>query len=122
MDYQQKSVTFADKVLDLQPEAEAVTSDIENVIQYMQGTHDFTGDTAELRATYWKIMIYMFSAPFIAPLRYSYREIAPANSVGRPFPMYMVLRGPKNGCVVSLWPSCRLVWYRRKLFLNIWYR
>ena len=97
VDYQQKSVTFADKVLDLQPDAEAVTSDIENVLKYMQGTHDFTGDTAELRATYWKIMIYMFSAPFIAPLRYSYREIAPANSVGRPFPMYMVLRGPKNG-------------------------
>lgn len=56
VDYRQKSVSFADNMLDLQPEEEAVTSDIENVLRYMQGTHDFTGDTADLRATYWKII------------------------------------------------------------------
>ncbi|SEH41198.1 restriction endonuclease PLD domain-containing protein [Selenomonas sp. KH1T6] len=97
IDYRNQSASFADKEVDLQPDSAEIKKDIDIINQYMQGTNDFTGDPSELRKVYWKIIIYMFSAPFIAPLRYSYREIAPANSVGRPFPMYMLLRGPKNG-------------------------
>ena len=97
IDYSTHTAKFAETDMDLQPTATEIKNDIDIIKQYMQGTNDFTGDTAELRRIYWKTMIYMFGAPFIAPLRYSYREIAPANSVGRPFPMYMILRGPKNG-------------------------
>lgn len=97
IDYNFHTAKFAGMDMDLQPTDAEVTNDIAIIKQYMQGTHDFTGDTAELRRIYWKTMIYMFGAPFIASLRYSYREIAPANSVGRQFPMYLLLRGPKNG-------------------------
>ncbi len=97
VDFRQKSASFADKELDLAPSSEETQRDIDLLLQYLQGTNGFTGDTAELRTIYWKIIIFMFCTPFIASLRYCYREIAPANSVGRPFPMYMLIRGPKNG-------------------------
>lgn len=39
----------------------------------------------------------MFASPFFARLRYFYNRILPANSTGKTFPMYMILRGGKNG-------------------------
>ena len=115
VDYRKKSVSFAGHDLNLNPEEEMVKKDIDTLFQYMDGTNDFTGDTAELRATYWKIMIYMFCAPFIAPLRYSYRDVAPANSVGRPFPMYMILRGPKNGGKSSIIKTVQCLMFGKPL-------
>lgn len=83
---------FAGTSLDLQPGMESVKSDIACLLQYMQGTKSFTQNTEKLREIYWKILIYLFASPFIAPLRYYYRTIAPINSVGRIFPMYMLIR------------------------------
>lgn len=97
IDYDAHAAKFAETDLDLQPTTIEIKKDIAALRLYMQGTYDFTGDTAELRKIYWKTMLYMFGAPFMAPLRYAYREIAPANSVGRQFPMYLLLRGSKNG-------------------------
>lgn len=96
---------FAGTSLDLQPGTESVKSDIACLLQYMQGTKSFTQNTEKLREIYWKILIYLFASPFIAPLRYYYRTIAPINSVGRIFPMYMLIRGSKNGgksAIISL--------------------
>ena len=115
IDYRKKTAAFAEKEMDLQPKEDDVRQDIENLLLYMQGTKEFTGDTAELRTTYWKILIYMFSAPFIAPLRYCYREIAPANSVGRPFPMYMILRGGKNGGKSSIVKTIQCMMFGKAL-------
>ena len=97
IDYCKKTATFADKPLNLYPSPDDVSSDIQCILDYMKGTESFTGNTVELRSIYWKVMIYMFISPFIAILRYHYRNIAPINSVGKAFPMYMILRGPKNG-------------------------
>lgn len=115
IDYRQKSVVFAGHNLDLNPEDEMVKKDINTILKYMDGTNDFTGDTSELRAAYWKIMIYMFCTPFIARLRYSYKDIAPDNSVGRPFPMYMVLRGPKNGGKSSIIKTIQCLMFGKPL-------
>ena len=115
IDYNSHTAKFAETDMDLQPTATEIKNDIAIINQYMQGTNDFTGDTAELRRIYWKTMIYMFGAPFIAPLRYSYREIAPANSVGRPFPMYMLLRGPKNGGKSSIISTIQCLMFGKTL-------
>ena len=115
IDYTSHTAKFAEKDMDLQPATAEIKNDIDIINQYMQGTHDFTGDTGKLRKIYWKIMIYMFGAPFIAPLRYSYREIAPANSVGRPFPMYMLLRGPKNGGKSSIISTIQCLMFGKTL-------
>ncbi|MBR0060209.1 MAG: hypothetical protein IJP68_01905, partial [Selenomonadaceae bacterium] len=57
----------------------------------------FSGDVANLKTHYWKILLYMLASPFFARLRYFYDRLVPANSTGKVFPMYMILRGGKNG-------------------------
>ncbi|MBE8952322.1 MAG: NgoFVII family restriction endonuclease [Quinella sp. 1Q7] len=90
-------VTFNDEPWDLNPSAAEVRADLQSLIEYVDGAEKFTGDVANLKTLYWKIVLYMFVSPFFARLRYFYSQLVPANSTGKTFPMYMILRGPKNG-------------------------
>ena len=81
----------------MNPPAEEVRRDIKNLVNYVNGVENFTGNLENLKTLYWKIILYMFASPFFARLRYFYNRIVPANSSGKIFPMYMILRGGKNG-------------------------
>lgn len=113
--YEDQSATFVGKQLDLHPDKASIQRDIKCLNQYMEGTKAFTGNTAEMRSTYWKILLYMFTSPFIALLRYYYQDIAAANSVGRAFPMFMLLRGPKNGGKSSVVKTIQQLMFGRAL-------
>ena len=57
----------------------------------------------------------MFASPFFARLRYFYNQIAPANSTGKVFPMYMILRGKKNGGKSSIVTTGQKLMFDRSL-------
>ena len=97
LDYKDHSASFSGKAWDLNPSKEDVQRDIHCLYQYLDGTEGFTGDIKKLQETYTKILLYMFLSPFMAKLRYDYSPYAPENSVGKYFPMYMIVRGPKSG-------------------------
>ena len=97
LDYDNHRATFNGEVWNLNPSADEIRADIKNLLEYVQGTKIFTGDTSQLQTTYWKIILYMFASPFFARLRYFYSSLVPPNSTGKVFPMYMILRGRKSG-------------------------
>ena len=97
LDYKEHSASFSGKAWNLNPSKEDVQRDIHCLYQYLDGTEGFTGDIKKLQETYTKILLYMFLSPFMAKLRYDYSPYAPENSVGKYFPMYMIIRGPKSG-------------------------
>ena len=97
LDYDNRRVTFNDEIWNLNPPAEEIQADIKVLVEYINSTDIFTGDTKNLKILYWKIILYMFASPFFARLRYFYDQIVPANSTGKAFPMYMILRGGTNG-------------------------
>ena len=92
-----RTAALNDEPWDLNPPAEDVESDLKVPVRYMDGVEIFTGDAGNLKTLYWKILLYMFASPFFARLRYFYNRLVPANSTGKVFPMYMILRGGKNG-------------------------
>lgn len=102
IDYVHHTVSFAGRDWSLQVDPESVKRDIECLYRYIDGCNAFTGDTEHLKTTYWKTLLYMFLSPFMARLRLEYSRYTPANSVGKYFPMYLLLRGPKNGGKSSL--------------------
>ena len=97
LDYDNRRVTFNNEIWILNPPAEEIQADIKVLVEYINSTDIFTGDTKNLKILYWKIILYMFASPFFARLRYFYDQIVPANSTGKAFPMYMILRGGTNG-------------------------
>ena len=97
LDFEKRRVTFNDELWDLEPPAEEIRNDIKNLIDYINRAEIFPGDVIQLKAIYWKVILYMFASPFFARLRYFYKDIVPANSTGKVFPMYMILRGGTHG-------------------------
>lgn len=96
LDYDKRLVTFNDELWDLNPPAAEIQADLKNLVAYINGTDKFTRNVANLKSLYWKIILYMFASPFFARLRYFYSRLVPANSTGKVFPMYMILREPKT--------------------------
>ena len=93
----EQTATLNDELWNLNPPAAEIQADLKNLVEYMNRTEIFSGDVANLKTLYWKIILYMFASPFFARLRYFYDRLVPANSTGKVFPMYMILRGGKNG-------------------------
>ena len=62
-----------------------------------------------------EVLIYMFVSPFLAKFRQAYFPYAPANSVGKHFPMYMVLRGGKNGGKSSIVKTGQMLMFGEEL-------
>lgn len=115
IDCENRRVTFNDELWDLQPPAADVRADLQSLIKYIDGAEIFTGDVVELKTLYWKILLYMFVSPFFARLRYFYSQLVPANSSGKAFPMYMILRGPKNGGKSSIVATAQQLMFNRVL-------
>ena len=95
--------------------ADAVRADLQSLIEYVDGVEKFTGDIANLKMLYWEIVLYMFVSPFFARLRYFYSQLVPANSTGKTFPMYMILRRPKNGGKSSIVATAQKLMFDRIL-------
>lgn len=115
LDYRRGEVHFAGQIWDVHPQRQDVLADIHYLDEYMAGTDLFSGNQKELREIYWKVLIYMFVSPFFARLRYYYRKYTAANSLGRAFPMYLILRGPKNGGKSSIVQTGQQLMFGQKL-------
>ena len=97
LDYQNQTADFNDQPFDLHPADVDVRKDIDNVFKFIEMAEHFKGNVFELKQVYWKVIIYMFISPFIAKLRLAYAPNAAMNAVGMIFPMFLILRGGKNG-------------------------
>lgn len=115
IDFDNRRVIFNDELWDLQPPAADVRADLQSLIKYIDSAEIFTGNVATLKTLYWKILLYMFVSPFFARLRYFYSQLVPANSSGKAFPMYMILRGPKNGGKSSIVATAQQLMFNRVL-------
>ena len=90
IDYNRRTISFKNKLLNLSPSEENVQNDIRNLIEYMNGFDQFTNDTTKLKRSYWKVLNYMFLSPFMARLRW-YADTHDYDS--RFFPIYLLLQG-----------------------------
>lgn len=97
IDYPSHTALMDGTPLDLTPPAEDVKRDVDNWNRYLSGCDAFTGDTRALKETYWKTLLYMFISPFIPEFRWHARSSSKINSVGAKYPLFLLLRGPKNG-------------------------
>lgn len=97
LNFDERTASFNGELWDLNPSDAEIKSDLKILTDYIEEVKIFVGDTSDLRTMYWKVFIYMFVSPFFARLRYFYDRIVPANSTGKAFPMYMILRGKKSG-------------------------
>lgn len=57
----------------------------------------------------------MFVSPFFAKLRYDYRHIASLNTLGRTFPIYMVIRGRANAGKSAIVTTGQRLMFAQKL-------
>lgn len=115
LDYVNQTASFAGNPFDLNPSDEEVKSDIQCMFDYVKEAEIFNGNTTALKMIYWKILIYMFISPFLAKFRMIYNPYAPDNSVGKHFPMYMVLRGDKNGGKSSIIRTGQILMFGKAL-------
>ena len=93
LDFDNHTAVYNQVPFNLSPDAAAVTNDIENLIEYMDGFDLFTKDTIRLKTLYWKVLNYLFLSPFIAKLRY---EGDRSGYEDRFFPMYMLIYGDSD--------------------------
>ena len=95
LDWFDETVSMNGESVNLSPDSDAIRSDISCWLEYMKGFDSFTGDTANLKNSAWRIMNHMFVSPFFAMLRYQDRQAVEISS-GRHFPMYMLIMGPRD--------------------------
>ena len=95
LDWFDGSVSMNGESINLSPDSESIRSDISCWMEYMKGFDSFTGDTANLKNSAWRIMNHMFVSPFFAMLRYQDRQVVEVSS-GRHFPMYLLIMGPRD--------------------------
>lgn len=93
LDFDNHTAVYNQVPFNLSPDATAVTNDLENLIEYMDGFNLFTKDTIRLKTLYWKVLNYLFLSPFIAKLRYEGDRFGYED---RFFPMYMLIYGDSD--------------------------
>jgi hypothetical protein len=69
VDIENRSVTLNDRPLDLNPDKDNVTSDIEHFLEYMRGYEKFHGDIPLMQARYFEFANWFFTTPFLAQMR-----------------------------------------------------
>lgn len=90
IDFDNHTAMFNQRELNLSPDKNAVKSNIENLITFMNGYDKFSNDTKFMKEQYWKVVTYKFISPFLAYLRYQANKYEYED---RYFPIYLLLNG-----------------------------
>jgi len=69
VDIENQNVTLNDKPLDMNPDKDSVTNDIEHFLEYMRGYEKFHGDIPLMQARYFEFANWFFTTPFLAQMR-----------------------------------------------------
>ena len=93
LDFNNHTAVFNQRPFDLTPDDNDISSDLKNLLEYMDGFDLFTKDTDRLKTSYWKVLNYMFLSPFLARLRY---EGAHYGYEERFFPIYLLIYGDSD--------------------------
>ena len=93
-EWQQKTMTFNDENIDLNPNLSEVAKNIKSIQKFFSGMDYFYGDVEQAKKDYFKYMTWYLATPFMAYLRY----FASRNNYDtKLFPMYGVIYGDSNG-------------------------
>ncbi len=94
VDFESRSVNFNGTPLCLTPTEDAIRSDVQCVLEYMEGFNSFHGDTEQALQDYFSFLTWYFATPFIPYLRL----VANKNNYNSyHFPIYGVIYGNSNG-------------------------
>ena len=93
IDYEMHHVSLNGQEWNLNPVKEEIASDVNKLVQYMNGFDVFTGDTEKLKEDYAKVLNYMFAGPFMAKLRCVAYNYSPDTLS---FPLYLIINGRQN--------------------------
>lgn len=94
IDYENQSLIFNDKKIDLNPQTEKVKEDVDCVLEYINSIEKFNGKKEDAQKNYYRFMNWYFCSPFMAYLRY----IAFANNYDvLRFPVVGIIYGNSNG-------------------------
>ncbi len=90
LDINAGTVKLNDIYLDLNPNKDAITADIELFLKYMEGYSKFHGDYIEMQRRYFEFANWFFSSPFMATMR----DVATRNNHNKlPYPVFGLLYG-----------------------------
>lgn len=94
IDYDNKSLVFNGKELNLHPEEHQIKEDIGSLTSYIDSLSSFHGDFEKSKKDYYRFLNWYFCSPFMPYLRY----IGSKNEYGViPFPVVGILYGESNG-------------------------
>ena len=94
LNYDNYSLDFNGKEIDLTPDRDKVQSDVECILNYFKGFDAFHGDTAQAKKSYYSFMNWYFASAFMPYLRLTaYKN----NYEMIPFPVFGIIYGDSNG-------------------------
>lgn len=94
LDYDSRSLDFNGKHISLEPEKEAVRTDIKCLTEYFEGFSSFNGDVLQTQKNYFIFLNWFFSSIFMPYLRLT----AYNNNYDMiPFPVFGIIYGDSNG-------------------------
>lgn len=93
INYEQGTICIGSHYLNLNPDEESIRKSVKLVQEYFQGW-DIIKNSARLKQTFWKILVWYFASPFIPHLRY----IAETNGrdINFKYPTFILLYGDSN--------------------------
>ena len=112
---EETTYSIKNKILDLDSDEEQAKSDLETFIQFTEGAKYFTGDTLELKKTYFKILTYFFVSPYLGLLC---KHALEYDFSIEPFPMYMLVQGGSDAGKSSLFRLLYRMMLGKKLKYN----
>jgi hypothetical protein len=115
LDVDETTATLNDKQLDLSPLPNELTSDVSYLMEYMDGFHQFHGDTEEMTRRYYAFVNWMFASPFMAIMR----DTAQRNHrTVYPYPVFGLLYGKSKGGKTSFLETIIMLMVGQKLTLS----
>lgn len=94
LDFENRSMKFNDKEINMQPTKEQVSSDIKCLLTYLDSLNCFYGDYAQSQKDYFSFMNWYFASPFLPYLRH---VASRTNYDMTPFPVVGIIYGDSNG-------------------------
>ena len=103
-DFNKKEAMLDEKMMDLNPEKEEVTNDIDNMLSLYKNFDAFLGDSRKLKETHFKLMNAIFASPFEAKMRC----VSDKKDVNIPGAMFIMISSKSSNCGKTFMVSAAL--------------
>jgi len=115
LDYETDRFAFNGKSYPLNYDSELVRQDITQLMSMFDGYNQFIGDSErilEMQKGYFRVMCYMMASPFLGRVRWEAHQAGYAET---DFPLFVIIKGPRNTGKTALVESIKQLMFGRKL-------